>query len=133
MPDRATSPLRLVHAASGRVLATRLEKPRTFFGRGLGLMFRRTLAPGSGIWIAPCSGIHTFFMRFPIDVVFMDRAHRIVKVCPALKSWRMVPLVLGAHSVVEMAAGTLDGLPLTRGEQLDLQGWRDKGGDGGRP
>jgi uncharacterized membrane protein (UPF0127 family) len=136
MPARGESaPLRLVHPASGRVLATRLERPRTFVGRGLGLMFRRGLAPGEGMWIAPCNGIHTFFMRFPIDVVFLDRGRRVVRVYPALRSWRMVPLVLGAHSVVELPGGTLDPLALARGEQLAVernhQG--DAAGTGGRP
>jgi uncharacterized membrane protein (UPF0127 family) len=84
-------------------------------------MFRRGLAAHGGIWIAPCSGIHTFFMRFPIDVIFLDRQHRVVRVCSRLRSWRMVPLVLKAHSVVELPAGTLDGLPLPRGEQLALE------------
>jgi uncharacterized membrane protein (UPF0127 family) len=121
MPARGELPVRLLHPASGRVLATRLERPRTFVGRGLGLMFRRGLPPGTGMWIAPCNGIHTFFMRFPIDVVFMDRRQRVVKVCPSLHSWRMVPLVLRAHSVVELAAGTLEGLPLAKGEQLAVE------------
>jgi len=121
MPARGERSLRLLHPASGRVLATRLERPRTFFGRGLGLMFRRTLPAGTGMWIAPCNGVHTFFMRFPIDVVFMDRRQRVVRICPALRSSRLVPLVLGAHSVVELPAGTLEGLPLARGEQLAVE------------
>jgi uncharacterized membrane protein (UPF0127 family) len=116
------------------VLATRLERPRTFVGRGLGLMFRRGLAPGEGMWIAPCNGIHTFFMRFPIDVVFLDRRQRVVRVYPALRSWRMVPLVLGAHSVVELPGGTLERLALPRGEQLaiDRSHQGDAAGTGGR-
>jgi uncharacterized membrane protein (UPF0127 family) len=121
MPARGEPFLRLLHPASGRVLAARLERPRTFVGRGLGLMFRRTLPAGTGMWIAPCNGIHTFFMRFPIDVVFMDRRQRVVRVRPALRSWRMVPLVLRAHSVVELPAGTLEGVPLPPGEQLAVE------------
>jgi uncharacterized membrane protein (UPF0127 family) len=84
-------------------------------------MFRRLLPAGSGIWISPCSGIHTFFMRFSIDVVFLDRGQRVVRVCPALRPWRMVPLVRGARSVLELPAGTLEGLSLARGEQLALE------------
>ena len=79
MPARGQSRRRLVHPGSGRVLASRLEVPRTFLGRGLGLMFRRTLEEGAGMWISPCNGIHTFFMRFPIDAVFLDRRQRVVR------------------------------------------------------
>jgi uncharacterized membrane protein (UPF0127 family) len=121
MSGRVKSPLRLVHPASGWVLAADLHRPRTFVGRGLGLMFRGALPSGTGMWIAPCNGIHTFFMRFPIDVVFLDRGQRVVRVCPALRTWRMVPLVPGAHSVVELPAGSLQDLHLPRGEQLEVQ------------
>src|SRR5947209_17254794 len=99
--------MRLVHPASGRVLAERLEVPRTMFGRGLGLMFRRTLEPGTGMWIKT-NGIHMFFMRFAIDALFLDRQERVRKVYRSLKPWRVVPLVWGAHGVAELPAGTLD-------------------------
>jgi uncharacterized membrane protein (UPF0127 family) len=121
MPDRDQSILRLVHPASETVLAERLEKPRTFVGRGLGLMFRRSLPAGTAMWIVPCSGIHTFFMRFPIDVVFLDRRQRVVRIYPSLRRRRLVPLVLGAHSVVELAAGTLGDLALSKGDQLAIE------------
>ena len=100
------------------MLAERLMVPRTFVGRGLGLMFRRRLQPGLGMWIAPCSGIHTFFMRFAIDAVFVDRGLKIVRVAPDLRPWRVVPLVFGAHGVIELPAGTVRGLRLERGEPL---------------
>lgn len=112
--------MRLVHPASGRVLAENLEIPRTMFGRGLGLMFRRSLAPGAGMWLRT-NGIHMFFMRFPIDALFLDRHDRVRRVCRHLKPWRVVPLVWGAHGVAELPAGTLDGLELPRGEQLAFE------------
>jgi len=118
VPDRV---LRLVHPRTGRVLAERLLVPRTFLGRGVGLMLRRQLQPGTGMWIVPCSGIHTFFMRFAIDAVFVDRRLRIVRVRLGLPPWRLVPLVLGGHSVIELPAGTLAGLRLERGEALMIE------------
>lgn len=100
------------------MLAERLMVPSTFVGRALGLMFRRHLQPGVGMWIAPCSGIHTFFMRFPIDAVFVDRELKIVRVRPDLRPWRVVPLVFGAHGVIELPAGAARRLRLERGEAL---------------
>ena len=121
MLARPRPSLRLVHVDSGQVLAERLERPRSFLGRGLGLMFRPCLAPGTGMWIVPCSGIHTFFMRFPIDVVFLDRRQRVVRVYPGLRRWRLVPLVWRAHSVVELPAGTIHGLGLRPGDELSIE------------
>ena len=110
--------LKLVDPASGRELAGSVEVPGTSFGRGLGLMFRRTLPAGHAMWIKPCNGIHMFWMNFAIDALFLDRAERVVKVYRRLGEWRIVPLVWGAHSVVELPAGTLDGLDLPKGHQL---------------
>jgi uncharacterized protein len=115
MGDR---PLRLLHPRTGRVLAERLQVPRTFAGRGLGLMFRRRLGEGEGMWIQPCNGIHMFGMRFAIDAVFLDRRLRVVRVVPRLRPWRMVPLVLLAHSVVELPAGIAESAGLKLGEML---------------
>jgi len=113
--------LRLVHPRTGRVLAERLRVPSTFVGRGLGLMLRRELPAGEGMWIRPCSGIHMFFMRFAIDAVFLDRTQRVVRVYGGLRPWRVVPLVFRAQSVLELPAGTIAGLDLQRGEPLSIE------------
>jgi uncharacterized membrane protein (UPF0127 family) len=84
-------------------MADHVEVPGTMFGRGLGLMFRRSLPAGHAMWIDPCNGIHMFWMNFAIDAVFLDRAQRVVKVYRRLGRWQVVPLVFGARSVVELA------------------------------
>src|SRR5215472_10145593 len=117
----AAPPLRLVHPRSGRVLAGRLRVPRSSVGRGLGLMFRRDLPEGEGMWITPCSGIHMFFVGFAIDAVFLDRRLRVVRVCAGLRPWRVVPFVFRARSVVELPAGAVAGLELERGEALVIE------------
>src|SRR5712692_5434428 len=88
---------RAVHERSGKVLAEELEMPRTFIGRGVGLMFRKRLEPGRGMWIAPCNGIHMMFMNFAIDAVFLDAKERVRKV------YRRLPARLD-HGCVSAAA-----------------------------
>jgi uncharacterized membrane protein (UPF0127 family) len=108
-----------VHQASGRVLAERLQVADNFFTRGLGLMFRRRFEPGQGLWITACNGIHMFFMNFPIDAVFLDKQQRVVKTYRRLPRWiGLVPLVWGADSVLELPAGTVDGLELKKGDEV---------------
>ena len=114
-------PPRLVHLPTGIVVAARLQVPRTSIGRALGLMFRSRLLPGEGMWIAPCSGIHMFFMRFAIDAVFVDRQHRVVRVCAGLRPWRMVPWVRHAHGVLELPAGAAGAVPLRPGDPLLIE------------
>ena len=113
---------RAVHERTGRVLAEELEMPRTMVGRGLGLMFRRTLAPGRGMWINPCSGIHMMFMNFRIDAVFLDSGERVKKVYRNLPRWYgVVWWEIGAHSVLELPPGSTGGIDLQRGDRIVIQ------------
>jgi hypothetical protein len=112
---------RAVHARTGKVLAEDLEVPRTFIGRGVGLMFRNRLDAGRGMWIVPCNGIHMMFMRFAIDAVFLDGKDRVRKVYPKLPAWwGVVWLEWGAHSVLELHAGSTADLDLQRGDQINI-------------
>ena len=112
---------RAVHVNSGKLLADDLEVPRTFIGRGVGLMFRRGLAAGKGMWINPCNGIHMMFMNFPIDAVFLDRENRVKKVYPRLPAWwGVVWIEWGAHSVLELPAGSTAALDLEYGDQISI-------------
>jgi uncharacterized protein len=110
---------RAVHERSGKVLAEELEMPRTFIGRGIGLMFRKRLDPGRGMWIAPCNGIHMMFMNFAIDAVFLDSKERVRKVYRKLPAWwGLVLVVWGAHSVLELPPGSTAEIDLQRGDQV---------------
>jgi len=113
---------RAVHERSGKVLADELEMPRTMFGRGVGLMFRKKLDPGRGMWINPCSGIHMMFMNFPIDAVFLDRSERVKKVYRKLPTWYgVVWWEIGARSVLELPPGSTSEIDLQRGDQIVIQ------------
>jgi uncharacterized protein len=112
--------MRLVETDSGRVIVADLEMARTSWSRFVGLMGRQSLAAGAGLWIEPCNSIHMFFMRFAIDVLFLDRQRRVKKVMLNLKPWRISPIVFGARTVVELPAGTLADRGLV-GSQLTLE------------
>ena len=90
--------LQLVHVASGEILAQTLEKPRTFVGRGIGLMFRGTLPDGHGMLIDPCNGIHMLFMRFAIDVVFLSRQGKAIRINRNLRPWSISSMVFWSFS-----------------------------------
>lgn len=114
---------RAVHERTGKVLADELEVPRTIFGRGFGLMFRRKLEPGRGMWINPCEGgsITMIFMRFAIDAVFLDRQERVKKVYSRLPPWwGVVWFVWGAQSVLELPSGSTAEMGLQPGDQIAI-------------
>ncbi len=91
----------------GRVLAERTLRTTTALERLKGLLGREALPRGEGLLIAPCDSIHTFFMRFPIDVLFLDGGGKVVRAVPNLVPWRATRLYLGARSVLELWAGAL--------------------------
>lgn len=82
-------------------------------------MGRRDLPAGHGLLIKPCSSIHMFFMRFPIDVVFLDRDNVVVKVVHGIKPWRMA-MGGGGKNALELPAGTVAAADILHGDQLDF-------------
>jgi len=88
--------------------------------RRKGLLGRSSLPENSALFIAPSNGIHTFFMRFPIDVAFVARDGRVVKVCAALPAWRMA-LALRAYAVIELPAGALASSDTLPGDLLAIR------------
>ena len=109
----------------GTVLVRELETADGLWGKFMGLMGRTTLSDGSGLWLPDSNGIHMMFMRFPIDAVFVGRAdgtdatRAVVSVHRALPTWRgLVPLVRGAHGVLELPVGTIDASQTSVGDRL---------------
>lgn len=98
-------------------LATTVETAFDAASRKKGLLGRDGLAEGAALVIAPCSGVHTFAMRFPIDVIFVRRDGRVVKVRRAMPAGRM-SASLGAFATVEMSAGAADRAGLQVGDRL---------------
>lgn len=112
--------LRLHHAATGACLVARLHVADSFLGRLRGLLLRPPLGAGEALWIRPCSQVHTHFMGYPIQVLFLDRDLRVLRVLPRLGPWRLSPWVREADSVLEAHAG--HGLAVAAGERLVLSG-----------
>lgn len=103
------------------VVGTRIGLANTSPTRFLGLMGRRGLDPGAGILIRPSSGVHTMFMRFPIDVVGLDRNLRVVKLWPRLRPWWLTSVNLRIQNVLELAPGQIEQCRIQVGDQLAVE------------
>lgn len=88
--------------------------------RMIGLLNRKSLAPGEGLLLDRCYGIHTFFMRFTIDVLFLDKDYRVMRAVPALPPWR-TSVVKQAVYVLELPAGAIERSQTTVGDQIQLR------------
>jgi uncharacterized membrane protein (UPF0127 family) len=110
----------LMDVERDRPIATRVIRADTFLTRLKGLLGRRRLEADEGLWIEPCDSVHTFFMRFPIDVAFVDRKGVMIRGIARLRPWRVTRLYAGARACVELAAGTLEAFGLREGSRLVL-------------
>ena len=112
----------LRNARTGQVVASRVELAVDSASRRRGLLGRDAFERGSALIIAPCSSIHTFFMRFDIDVVFVARNGRVLKTYAAMPR-RRIGFSAGAYAAVELPAGTLSQAEAARGDMLELVIW----------
>jgi uncharacterized protein len=101
------------------VLAENIEVADRAGARRKGLLGRNNLPAGEGMWIIPCESVHTFFMRFSIDLVYLDRALKVRKVRSNVPPWRL-SACLSAHSVIELAPGTIQTTQTRVGDQLEF-------------
>jgi hypothetical protein len=87
--------------------------------RNKGLLGRTALPPGGGMWIVPCESVHTFFMKFPLDLVYLDRNKKVKKVRGNVGPWRL-SACFSAHSIIELPAGTVQSTQTQRGDQIEF-------------
>ena len=106
----------ILNVSKGTVVAEDVAVARTFRGRFRGLMLRREMPSGQALLIERSSSVHTAFMRFPIDVVFLDRENEVVKVAENLRPFRAA--LSRGKSVLELNAGCAGKANVTKGDRL---------------
>ena len=119
VPFTSDTQLHALNSTRSTLLATRLELAVSGKSRRKGLLGRAGLATGEGLWIVPCESVHTFFMRFPIDLVYLDRKNRIRKLRSEVGPWR-ISACLSAHSVLELPPGTIRATRTERGDRVEF-------------
>ena len=102
------------------VLASAADVADTSVKRRTGLLKHKNLEPGDGLWIVPCESVHTFFMRFAIDLIYLDKQRKIRKLRRAVPPWR-ISACFAAHSVLELPAGTIAETGVAVGDQLSIE------------
>ncbi len=100
-----TAVYRVTNEATGAVIASRVRVADTLKSRSVGLLNRASLDPDEGLLITPCDSIHTFFMRFPIDLLYLDEEFKVVKVVPNMGPSRMSFCLGKARHVLELKGG----------------------------
>lgn len=99
-------------------LASEVQCAFSITSRLIGLLGRSSLPKDTALWLKPCDSIHTWFMKFSIDVIFVDQNLVVKKIVRDLKPWKLLWPVRQAHSVFELNAGSLLAESVQEGDQL---------------
>lgn len=111
--------MRMIFKHKDQEVARNIKMADTFLSRAIGLMFKSEMPDYDGILIKPSNSIHTFWMKFSIDVIFLNKELEVIKVFENLKPWRMTLPYLRANQVLELRAGTLNGR-IKKGDHLEM-------------
>ncbi|OCA84549.1 hypothetical protein A8F94_16505 [Bacillus sp. FJAT-27225] len=112
--------MKVVNLSNGTEIADNIENADSFFRRLKGLMFTKSLPAGHGLLIKPCQSIHTFFMNYPIDVVYLDGNNEIVALDQSMKPSKVGKVYRKASSVLELPDGTIRDTELKVGNHLSF-------------
>lgn len=110
----------VINATKNSIIANNIIIADKFWTRMRGLIGKRNLKEDEGLLLAPCNAVHMMFMRFPIDVIFLDKDFVVVKIMDNLRPWRTSPIVRGAIQVVELGAGSAEKKGINIGDKLSL-------------
>lgn len=109
---------KLMNAEKSKVLLADLQVASDFWSRTKGLLGTSTLGQQQGLWIHQCNSVHTFFMKYSIDCIFVDKDMTVKAIKKDLKPGRMTLPIWGASSVIEVSSGQADKLNISEGDRL---------------
>jgi uncharacterized protein len=110
--------LRIVNKTRDCCLASRAKEAVSIWGRMKGLLGRSSLEEGEGLFLIPCSSIHSLFMRFAFDAIFVDAEGKALHLIRRMKPWRVSKLVWNAAGVIELPAGVIEKTGTEVGDQI---------------
>lgn len=121
MPPMSDIFYKAINVTTGQVIATRVKIAQDFKSRSIGLLNRTSLDEDEALLIKPCNAIHTFFMKFPIDVAFLDKNGKVVKLRQSIQKARFSGSMLRAYMTLEMPQGKLSKIHLKLGDFVKFE------------
>jgi len=113
--------MKIINLSKGTVLAENASLADDFISRLAGLLGRKGLASGQGLILSPSTSIHSFFMRFTFDALFVDKNRRVIAIYPDFKPFRLSRVFLGKNITIELPAGTILSSRSQVGDQLQIE------------
>jgi uncharacterized membrane protein (UPF0127 family) len=108
----------IINITKNKIIAQKSRIARNTFTRFIGLMGRKSLVTGEALVLYPCSGIHTYFMRFSIDCIFLDQNNCVIHIIRNLKPWKITPIIHNSRTVIELPGNSLSELDAELGDKI---------------
>lgn len=112
--------MQLINKTKNTILAYDAAVADNPYKRVIGLLNRKEFKKGQALIIKPCQSIHTFFMRFPIDALFIDKEGRVIKTIAHLKPWRLTGVYFSAQACIELPVGTMEASLTSEGDLISF-------------
>lgn len=113
--------MKVYNSTQNNLIADDVKVADNFVTRTFGLIPKSSLSEGEGLLIKPCCSIHTFFMKFAIDVLFVNKKNEIVALYENVKPWRILPIHFSSHYVIELSAGTITAKNITKHDIISIE------------
>ena len=113
--------MKLYNSTHNCLIADNLKIADNFISRTIGLISTREISQEEGLLIKPCCSIHTFFMKFDIDVLFVNRKHEIVAIYKYIKPWNVLPIHPTSQYVLELCGGVIEKHNISKGDVVEVK------------
>lgn len=113
--------MKIYNSTQNKLIAEDVKVAENFFSRSIGLILKKELKKDEGLIIKPCCSIHTFFMKFAIDVIFVNKKNEVVAIYENVKPWRILPIHLTSKYVIELSAGKVSEKNVSKHDIIKVQ------------
>jgi uncharacterized membrane protein (UPF0127 family) len=112
--------MKIYNSTQNNIIADEGKVAENFFTRSVGLLSRKSISDTEALIIKPCCSIHTFIMKFTIDVLFVNKKNEIVALYENMEPWRILPIHFSSHYVIELSAGQISAKNIQKGDIINL-------------
>ncbi|MFN8577842.1 MAG: DUF192 domain-containing protein [Candidatus Sericytochromatia bacterium] len=113
--------IKIANSKNNEILGDKIIYANTPYRRFIGLMGKKEINEGQGVFLTPCNSIHMMFMKFPIDIIFLDRKNKIIHITENIQPWKISKIVFMAQSVLELPVGSVSKTDSKVGDKLTIE------------
>ena len=113
--------MKIYNTSQNNLIADNVKVAKNFFTRSIGLLSRKSISDGEALIIKPCNSIHTFFMKFDIDVIFVNKKNKIIAIYENVPKNKILPIHLTSCYVIELPAGTSERKNIKKEDVIEIR------------